>query len=201
MSRCDVEFKKKVVMACCDALTREGFNRFRKEHVDWPFNENFHCWVGLNTGLYTDCVEISPFVGIHAVKIMQLHMSIVGRSYSRSTTTYARHMGELAPNVPRFSFYKTTDIEHEAGRLARLYATVGLEFAKAIGDYESISSLLKQRVDMLGSYPERYACCLYLMGKSDDARVFVINFLSSHELYFDNFSKLFLRFLDDREAE
>jgi hypothetical protein len=34
MTRCDAEFKKAVVLACCDALERHGFTRFKKENVD-----------------------------------------------------------------------------------------------------------------------------------------------------------------------
>jgi hypothetical protein len=199
--RCDAAFKTAVVIACCDALEREGFTRFRKENVDWPIANGFHCWVGLNTGLYPDFVEINPFVGLHVVPIDKLWAKLKrGKypgNYSRSVATYARHMGELAPHVPAFEFTLSTDVPTEARRLAQLYATVGLEFAKAIADYESLLPLLRERIDMLGAYPERVASCLYLMGRKADARKFVEEFLPAHQDYFAGFATPFLRKLDD----
>lgn len=194
--RCDSKFKSEVVVACCDALERDGFCRFKKENVDWPIANGFHCWVGLNTGLYPEYVEINPFIGLHVVQIMKLYTGLEGRKYARSTATYARHMGELAPDVPAFRFDRSTDVASEARRLARLYATVGLEFAKAIADYESLLPLLKQRIDMLGAYPERYACCLHLMGRRTEARAFVEEFLPKHRDYFEGFAIPFLKMLD-----
>ena len=205
MIRCDAEFKKKVVLACCDALDREGFTRFRKENVDWPLDADFHCWVGLNSGLYADFVEISPFVGVHVIPIEKLwnsfsHEKYRGK-YNRSTATYARHIGELAPDVLRFRFDRSTDIGSEAARLARLYATVGLAFAEAIGDYESLLPLLRRRIDMLGAYPERYACGLYLAGRKTAAKTFVNEFLPAHKEYFEGFARPFLRFIDEHDAD
>jgi hypothetical protein len=197
VTRCDAEFKKAVVLACCDALERHGFTRFKKENVDWPLVDGFHCWVGLNTGLYPDFVDINPFVGVHVVPIMKFYTALEGRKYARTTATYARHMGELAPHVPAFEFTLSTDVPTEARRLAQLYATVGLEFAKAIADYESLLPLLRERIDMLGAYPERVASCLYLMGRKADARKFVEEFLPAHQDYFAGFATPFLRKLDD----
>jgi hypothetical protein len=200
--RCDSKFKSAIVLACCDALQQEGFTRFRKENVDWPLDNGFHCWVGLNTGLYPEFVEINPFVGVHVVQIEKLWGKLEQGSkyackYSRSSATYARHMGEFAPDVPAFQFTRSTDVASEARRLAQLYATVGLEFAKVIADYESLLPLLKQRIDMLGAYPERYASCLYLMGRKGEAHAFVENFLPMHRDYFEGFAIPFLKMLDE----
>lgn len=203
MARCDAAFKQAVVLACCDALEREGFTRFRKENVDWPLEDGFHCWVGLNTGLYPDYVEISPFVGVHSVSMEKLWTAFkhgkYPAKYSRSSATYARHMGELAPDVPVFRFTRSTNIASETMRLTRLYATVGLEFAKAIADYDSLLPLLKQRIDRLGAYPEKYASCLFLMGRKVEARAFVSEFLPAHRDYFEGFAIPFLRMLDEEE--
>lgn len=195
--RCDAAFKSEVVLACCNALQQAGFTRFRKENVDWPIANGFHCWVGLNTGLYPEFVEINPFIGLHVVPIMKLYTTLEGRKYARSTATYARHMGEFAPDVPAFKFTPSTDVPSEARRLAHLYATAGLEFAKAIADYESLLPLLKQRIDLLGAYPERYASCLYLMGRKGEAHAFVENFLPMHRDYFEGFAIPFLKMLDE----
>lgn len=204
MDRCDAAFKKAVILACCDALEREGFTRFRKEKIDWPLGEGFHCWVGLNTGLYPEVLRVSPFVGLHVLLIEKLWTSQKSgkypSKYDRGIATYARHMGELAPDVPAFQFTRSTDVPSEARRLARLYATVGLEFAKAIADYDSLLPLLKERIDMLGAYPERYASCLYLMGRAPEARAFVSEFLPKHPDYFEGFAIPFLRMLNESEA-
>jgi hypothetical protein len=204
MNRCDATFKKAVVLACCDALEREGFTRFRKEHVDWPLDEGFHCWVGLNTGLYPEVLHINPFVGLHVVPIEKLWTSCkAGKypgKYDRGHATYARHMGELAADVPAFQFTPSTDVPSEARRLARLYAMVGLEFAKAIANYESILPLLKQRIEVLGAYPERYASCLYLIGRKTEARAFVEQFLPRHRDYFEGFAIPFLQMLENGDG-
>lgn len=201
MTRCDAEFKKAVVLACCDALERHGFTRFKKENVDWPLVDGFHCWVGLNTGLYPDFVDINPFVGVHVVPIMKFYTALEGRKYARTTATYARHMGEFVPDVPAFQFTRAADVRSEADRLARLYATVGLEFAKAIADYDSLLPLLRERIDMHGAYPERYASCLYLMGRKAEARAFVEKFLALHRDYFEGFALPFLGMLEDEKGK
>jgi hypothetical protein len=57
------------------------------------------------------------------------------------------------------------------------YSTLGLRYAKSIATYDCLLSLLKARIELLGAYPERVACCLYLMGRKQEARVFVEAFL------------------------
>lgn len=70
--RCDAEFRRVVRMKCYEALERAGFTRYRKEGVDWPMENGFHCWVGLNTALEHEYVEINPFTGVHAIAIERL---------------------------------------------------------------------------------------------------------------------------------
>lgn len=193
--QCNAEFKKAVLLRCYDALSQAGFARFRKEAVDWPLEGGFHCWVGLNTGLEASHLDINPFVGVHVVPIMKLYTRLEGRAYDRSIATYAIHMGELTPEEPMLRFTRETDVDAEAVRLARLYATAGLEYAKSIATYERLLPLLQSRVDMLGAYPERVACCLYLMGKRDEARVFTEDFLSRKPSYFGDFAVPFLKML------
>ena len=157
----------------------------------------FHCWVGLNTGLEKEHLDINPFIGVHVVPIMKLYTSLEGRGYSRSTATYAVHMGELTPKEQVFRFTRKTDVAAEADRLARLYADVGLSYALSIGTYELLLPLLRDRVPMLGAYPERVASCLYLMGRKDEARSFVEEFLKEHQDYFEGFAVPFLKMLND----
>jgi hypothetical protein len=199
----DANFKQHVLRQCYEALAAAGFTRFRKEGVDWPLGNGFHCWVGLNTALNNTYVEINPFVGIHVVPIEKLWTTVKkGKypgKYNRGIATYARHMGELAPDESVFHFTRQTDIDAEVKRLARLYATVGLAYANSIASYEVLLPLLQERCEMLGAYPERIASCLYLIGRKDEARSFVDGFVAQHREYFEGFATPFMAMLD-REA-
>jgi len=194
---CDAAFKKEVLLKCYDALEAVGFTRYRKEDVDWPMAHGFHCWVGLNTGLEKEHIDVSPFVGVHVVPVMKLYTSLEGRKYSRSVATYAVHMGKLAPKEPTFRFTRQTDVAAEADRLAHLYADVGLSYAMSIGTYERLLPLLRDRVPMLGAYPERVASCLYLMDRKEEARSFVEEFLQDHRDYFEGFAVPFLKMVNN----
>lgn len=200
VEHCDAAFKQAVLLKCYDALEAVGFTRYRKQDVDWPMENGFHCWVGLNTGLEKEHLDINPFVGVHVVPIEKLWTRIkTGKypgKYNRGHTTYAVHMGELAPKESIFRFTRQTDVAAEADRLARLYVDVGLSYAMVLGSYERLLPLLRKRVPMLGAYPERVASCLYLMGRKDEARSFVEAFLKDHRDYFEGFAIPFLKMLD-----
>jgi hypothetical protein len=159
--------------------------------------KRFHCWVGLNTGLEKDHVQINPFVGVHVVPIEKLWTSEKSGKYpgkyDRSHATYALHMGRLAPDETVFRFAPPMDVDAGAARLAQLYSTVGLAYAKSIATYERLLPLLQERVEMLGAYPERVACCLYLMGRKVEAQAFVEDFLPKNREYFEGFAIPFLK--------
>ena len=204
--RCDAAFKKAILLKCYDALERHGFTRYRKEAVDWPLHDGFHAWVGVNTGLHPDRVNVNPFVGVHVVPIEKFWTSLtVGRwpaKYDRESATYAIHMGELGEALGHERAFASGPqqseefIESECERLARLYATVGLDYARSIASYEALLPLLQRRVNSLGAYPERYASCLYLMGRKAEAREFVEGFLSRSREYFEGFAIPFLEKLN-----
>ncbi|MBD3827672.1 MULTISPECIES: hypothetical protein [unclassified Stenotrophomonas] len=196
IEHCDAAFKEAVLLKCYEALEVEGFTRYRKQEVDWPMENGFHCWVGLNTSLEREYLDINPFVGVHVAPIMKLYTSLKGRKYSRNISTYAVHMGELAPHEQAFRFTRKVDVAAQATRLARLYSDVGLSYALSIGTYERLLPLLQARVPMLGAYPERVACCLYLMGRKEEARLFVEEFLLDHRDYFERFAVPFSRILN-----
>lgn len=198
--RCDATYRRFVRQHCYDALAEAGFIRFRKEGVDWPMEHGFHCWVGLNTAIEPEHISINPFVGVHVVPIEKLISIKTGKypmKYDRRVATYAMHMGELAPQERVFEFTRDTDVAAEANRLARLYSDAGLSYALSIGTYERLLPLLRDRVPMLGAYPERVASCLYLMGREEDARSFVESFLNEHQDYFEGFAAPFLKMLND----
>lgn len=199
--RCDGAYKRLVRLKCYDALESAGFVRYRKEGVDWPMENGFHCWVGLNTVVEQGCVEINPFVGVHVVPIEKLWTSLkTGRypgRYHRGDATYGLHMGELAPKERVFRFDRQTDVAAEADRLARLYTDVGLSYALSIGTYSRLLPLLRERIAMLGGYPERVASWLYLMDQKEEARAFAESFLKGQQDYFEGFADPFLKMLSD----
>lgn len=205
MIRCDAQFKKAVMLKVYDAFEAAGFTRFRKEGVDWPLHDGFHAWVGLNTALYPDRVDITPNVGVHVVPIHKLYTSLdKGKyvtPYDRRVATYAINIGTLdaAGDERAFAFgpqQSEAFIDAECRRLARIYATAGLEYARSIASYEALLPLLQENVDSLGGYPERVACCLYLMGRKTEARQFVEEFLERHRDYFEGFAVPFLAMLE-----
>lgn len=182
MTRCDAAFRDTIVDYCLGALMSAGFKRLRKKSVNWPIHNGFCCWVGLNQGLYSDRLCIEPFIGIHVEPIARLYAELdngrYATKYDRGVATYAVHMGELkdAWDEPEFVFTPQQSeqfIQAEAERLAKLYLKVGRPFAESIASYEALLPLLRERVPMLGGYPQKVASCLYLMGRIDEAREFV----------------------------
>ncbi len=187
----DKLFKDHVTESCYSALAHVGFERYRKYNLDWPLHDGFHCWVGLNRGIYPTHVEINPFVGLHVVPLMRLAESLAGRKYNRGVATYAVHFGLLAPSTRGFVFDKHSDVVAEAHRLANLYLGEGLSYAKALASYDALLPLLHARAESLGGYPECVACCLYLMGKGDEAAQFVDSFFAKEPKYFMTFAQAF----------
>jgi hypothetical protein len=201
--RVDRLFKKHVRDTCLVALADAGFVRYRKDCVDWPLRSGFFCWTGLNDGQYADRIEVNPFVGVHVVQLEQLWTALVGQKYPGQygrSASYAVHMGELplANEEKAFHFTLTTDVKGEAKRLAQCYVNFGLPYAKSIANYDALLPLLKSRADMLGAYPERVACCLYLMGNVDEAKTFTKGFLKKEPEYFERFA---IPFLDKLKKE
>lgn len=205
INKCDTLFKNRIVLECCEALEQTGFTRYRKDRVDWPLFNGFHCWVGLNAGIYSDHVFIDPFIGIHVVQIEKMWSGLqVGKyptKYSRGLATYAVHIGELEGlrNEPAFVFYPHQSGSHlgdEIARLAQICAGCGLSFSKSIASYEALLPLLEARTPQLGGYPQRFVSCLYLMGRKRESREFVESFLPTHRDAFEGFAGPFLAKLD-----
>jgi hypothetical protein len=198
-------FKEIVRRKCYDELERVGFTRFAKEGVDWPLHDGFHSWVGLNTGLYSDRVEINPFVGLHVIPIAKLR-ALEGRRYDRRIATYAVHMGELPAARDEKAFVFTTAqgdtfLLSEIQRLARIYATAGLDYSKSIASYGALLPLLEGRLHMLGGYPENVACCLYLMGRTREAYEFAEDFLMQEPDYFHDFAIPFFEMIESERGK
>ncbi|WP_150048254.1 hypothetical protein [Methylomonas rhizoryzae] len=197
----NLQLKKMIRLKCFDALELRGFKRFRKECVDWLIHDGFLCWIGLNTAVYPDRVEIIPFVGLHVIPIEKLFALKVGKypvKYDRSIATYSVNLGSLeaiTPGERAFAFNSQQSqnfIESECKRLAELYFTVGLSYACSIANYEALLPLLQENIETLGGYPERFAACLYLLEKKQEAYEFTKNFLIRQPDYFEGFANPFL---------
>ena len=207
MTECNAQFKKTIRLKMYDAFEAAGFTRFRKEGVDWPLHDGFHAWVGLNTALYPDRVDITPNVGVHVVQIEKLCEFKGGKypyKYDRRVATYAINIGTLdaVGDERAFAFgpqQSDAFIDAECKRLAHIYATAGLDYARSIASYEALLPLLQEYVDTLGGYPERVASCLHLMGRKREAREFVTDFLARHRDYFEGFAVPFLAKLDEED--
>lgn len=201
---CDAAFKKRIRLSCYDALERAGFVRFRKEGVDWPLHDDFHCWIGLNTALEPDRVELLPFVGLHVIQIEQLCSLKGGKypyKYNRGIATYGINMGllESIADERAFAFAPQQSdefIRSECERLAHLYATAGLDYARSIASYEALLPLVQEQAQYLGGYPERVASCLYLMNRKAEARQFIETFPEKYRDYIEGFATPFLELLD-----
>lgn len=204
--KCDAAFKKEILLQCYNALEKAGFSRFSKFNADWKIDNSFNCWVGLNSALYPDRVELTLNVGLHVKPIEELFCEMDNGEYSteydRKIATHSVSVGMLdavSDEEPAFSFSPEQDqffISSECERLARLYSTAGLEYAKSIASYGKLAPLIKDQVDTLGGNPERYACCLYLMGCKSDAINFLLEFPEEYKKYIKGFSIPFLKELN-----
>lgn len=196
---CDVTYRKQIVQSCCDALEDRGFTRFREDEVDWPLANGFHCWVGLDSETQKGDLQINPQIGVHVIAIeklcSQLKLGNDCGSYSRSQATYAIPMWRIVPDEHVFRFTRQTDVAAEAKRLASLYVTIGLPYARSLASYARLLPRLRDRVPLLDANPERVASCLYLMGRKDEARSFVEDFLKQRPEYFGRFAEPFLKLL------
>lgn len=198
---CDAAFKNRILLECYDTLEKHGFTRFSKLGVDYPIHDGFHCWVGLNVALYPDRVDLVPNVGLHVVPIEEMVCTLdkgeYATNYDRGVATYSVNIGELASvgDERAFAFspqQSDSFISSECERLALLYATEGIKYAKSIASYESIVPLLKENVGTLGGNPERLAACLYMVGKKVEAMEFLKTFPEQYKGYIKGFSVPFL---------
>jgi hypothetical protein len=205
IDRCDAAFKQIVLLRCYDALAAAGFTRFKKEAVDWPLDAGFSCWVGLSTGISPDYVEICPMVGVQVAPIDRLWKRLTtgkyGGKYSRDVATYGVPMGSLAGGESSFKFFPRMDLSAQAARLAHEYATTGLAFARSIASYDLLLPLLKERAPIGGGYPQRVACCLYLMGRYAEARTWIEEFPPQRSEYLESFSIPFLQMLAEAPVQ
>jgi hypothetical protein len=201
MKKCTAEFRNIILLRCYDKLEQVGFTRYGKESVDFPFDDAFSCWVGLNTGLYPDKLTIHPFVGIHAPPIMKLYTSLERRKYSRRIATYALGIGSLPLAGEALQIHLSPNqndlfIESEIKRLVHLIIPEGLEYARSIASFEALLPLLESRIDMLGGYPQTVSCCLYYMGRLDEAKSFTEKMLAKEPEFLSAFAIPFLKMLE-----
>jgi hypothetical protein len=115
--------------------------------------------------------------------------------------TYAVHIGGVAPHERVVRLTLQTDVEQEASRLAKMCVIIGLPFAESIANNDKLLPLLEARTNMLGGYPERVACCLYLMGHKAQSRAFTQDFAAKEPAYFQAFADAFLGMLSESNEQ
>lgn len=203
------KFINSVEKACEKALVDRGFERPRKNTIFYRLDEDFLGWVGLNQGNFNDHLQINPFIGIHCIPVMKLIMDLKDERYQIGRyASYAFHFGEVAPDITQFIFTEDTDLEEEAERLAEELTVHGLQSMKVLANYEVLRTRLKDKVEMLGGYPERYVAVLYMMGLIGQARNFIDektdifdpDYSGPYSLY-EKFGKPFLEMLEKEKTK
>lgn len=165
-------FRDDVTRECVEALKRYGFTEFRKGWISREINDDFSCWVGLSSGIFRDGVSMYPQVGVHASRLDRLVAELRSDpaiKYDRHCASYSLPLLELAPSEPAFRFTSSASMPTTADRLAQLYDRVGFPFSQSIGSNEALLPRLEEYLPMLGGYPERYAACLFSMGRKSEA--------------------------------
>ncbi|HWT99689.1 MAG TPA: hypothetical protein VN229_18795 [Terriglobales bacterium] len=198
MQRANAAFRDFAIDQCCARLEQTGLRRHAKGSGSLfaPINDAFQYWVGLNSGLYLTRVSLTPHFGVHVPQLDELVAEIrkssePKRKYDKRIATYTRAHTQLIKSPPQLDFAPAEDIEDSLERLVNLSTQVGLPFARSIASYEALLPLLRERVSMLGGYPERVACCLALMGQAEKALDFLREFAAT-----DSHGKRFAVFIE-----
>lgn len=175
------DFKKYVLDECEFSFKENRFYIPRKGCVLLPIDENFLGWVGMNIASNAGMLEINPFVGIHCSEIFRTKSSITKKKYPKGeTATFAIHLGEICPEVRAFHFYSSEpeSVRVEAERLVATIVKFGVPYMHSIASYNKLIPLLKERVDMLGGFPESYAIALFKNNELEKC----VEFLEAHTL-------------------
>jgi hypothetical protein len=192
--------------ACYRSLARCGFLRYERWSIDWPFDQHFHCWVRINVREAGRICVVEPMIGIHAAYIERGWTALkVGRYrsvYRRDLATVAWSLLPVAGLSRPLTIRRYEAGEADVDDLVDLYRGVGLDFARGMAAYEALAPMLRERVGSLGGNPERFAFCLHLLDRRDEATAFVSEFARTRPAYFEGFAEPFLAFArDSRPAE
>jgi hypothetical protein len=136
---------------------------------------------------------------------MKLVAELSGKKYRMgSVATFAVHLGTICPDVDVVEFFSETELETESERLAKTLAQYAVPYMRSLASYEALLPLLQERVPMLGGYPQMVTAALYLMGRKEEARQFVLakraEYGTADEIAresFDRFAIPFLRLLNN----
>jgi hypothetical protein len=170
----DRQFVDLALTHCEHALVKRGFRRLRKHKVALDITADWLGWLGLNTGNYSSHLLINPFVGIHCIPMMRLIAELGGERYKLGhLATFAVHLGCLCPDEDAIIFTPDSDVREVAERLAFVVQKYGVPYMRELANFETTLKALLTRVESFGGYPQRVAVVLYLMGKPEEARVFV----------------------------
>lgn len=164
---------KEVDMACHNALAELGV-RVKYGLGNWPIDENFSGWIGLNKGVHPTFVRVNPNVGIHCVALMKLVAEARGDKYRKGEyATYSCYLGTRCPDVEQIIFESEADLLPEATRLAETIAQYGMPYIHSLTSYEALLPLLLTEVDNGDWDSAKYAAALYLSGNIQGAFNFI----------------------------
>ncbi|MCC5641176.1 hypothetical protein LC593_36305 [Nostoc sp. CHAB 5844] len=164
--------------------------------------DGFYSWSGLICAVKNDRVELTANVGVHVAPIEMMWTKLkTGRhvtAYSRGIATYAVPIASLRPGIILVYRAELRHASEVVSKVAENINTVGLEFARSIGNYDALLPYLQGRLKMLGAYPEKAACCLLLMNRPAEAYDFVNEFNSKNPDYFEGFYYNFINLLSEK---
>lgn len=164
---------KEVDKACYNALAELGV-RVKYDLGNWPIDEYFSGWIGLNKGVHPTFVRVNPHVGIHCVAVMKLVAEAKGDKYRKGEySTSGCYLGALCPDVMQFIFESEADLIPEATRLAETIGQYGMPYIHSLASYDALLPRLREEVDGIGGGAEKYAAALYLSGDIQGAFNFI----------------------------
>ena len=191
------EFKKLILTECDIQFKANGFKVPRKNCILYPINNDFDGWVGLNVATNEGSVKINPFIGVHSQPVAETVATLQNQKYKLgAVATYAVHLGAVCPNLSPviFDIEDKSDIAAKVERLVHTITEFGVAYAYSIASYEKLIPLLKEKIDMLGGFPESYAVALFNSGERDECFKFLEIHAQNIEKYGDSIVKPFAEF-------
>lgn len=183
-----------------EALVARGLTRLRKRRVGVDFGGGFFSWCGLNFKPNDNGFTAHVFVGVHCVQLERTWTSLKRVKY---VTQYSMDLATVSIGIDRVVELRRGDLSispdsysGDIARVAEFISGHGLEYCKNIANYDSILLELGKRVHILAGVPEKYACCLYLMGKEAEAAAFIKEFSRGNANYLQDFTANFLKMCD-----
>lgn len=189
--------KDNIRSALFDELIIRGHTLYSKDVIGIDFGGGFFSWIGVPCNkIDNSTVEILINIGIHSVNIEKMWIKLRNSSaikYSRRVASYSVPIDLLVESLKIDHNFNADNYKSKSKEFADLIVSYGNEFSRSISSYDDLLPYLKGRVPMLGAYPERYACCLYFLGRLAEAKDFVAMIDKEKPAYFGDFANNFAR--------